>query len=459
MSGVSFDFSGMSEHRIGAHSGLSRDALAGALATMDHALQKLRTEPGERGYIHIPDHPEVALDVMDYVRSVAGKFESVVILGIGGSSLGPRAVMDALTVPNHPGTLWNWRKGLPLQFLDNVDPAGLHAVLVNLNLAKTLFLVISKSGNTVETAAQLLVVHQMLTAQLGNAWKDHVVTVTDPKRGPLREITTQYGLKSFEIPPDVGGRFSVLSPVGLLPAALGGADISALLEGAKASRDALFAAPAEENPAAMSAAIHYLYHKAGRPIRIIMPYRQSLVALADWFLQLWGESLGKSEQAGSTPVRAVGVTDQHSQLQLYKEGPQDKVINFWRVEGSRAEVSIPQSDLCEAFAYLGGKSMTELLKAEYLGTRTALMEANRPTMEMRMAQLDEKVIGALLFAMELETDLGGFLYQVNAFDQPGVELGKQFAFGLLRRKGFEDFRQRFEAKQGLLPGWIAGIPL
>ncbi len=459
MKGIVYDFSGCAADNIGTEHGVTLELLQPSLDTLDRALARLGSGEDAPGFVALPSSRGADAGLAEYVAALPGDIESVLVLGIGGSSLGPRAVIEALSVPMNQGLLWSRARQLPIHFMDNVDPELAFGVLNRLNPARTLFLVVSKSGSTVETAAQFIAIRDLLRNTPGADWKKQMVIVTDPDKGPLRKIAGEHGVKAFDIPAGVGGRFSVLTPVGLLPSRLAGIDTTALLKGATEARDSLLAAPAADNPAALSAAIHVHYHARGMPIRVTMPYRAALSATAEWFQQLWGESLGKNANSGSTPATAIGVTDQHSQLQLYMEGPRDKVITFWSAEESREEVAIGEQDVPPAFSYLGGKSLTALLKAELLGTRAALTGEGRPTVHVRLDRISEDRLGALLFALELETVLAAELYGVNAYDQPGVEAGKKFAFGILNREGFEEYADEYRKTTESTTGWTTEIKL
>ncbi|MDX6379599.1 MAG: glucose-6-phosphate isomerase, partial [Rubrobacteraceae bacterium] len=249
-------------------------------------------------------------------------------------------------------------------------------------------------------------------------------------------IANQVGIKTLPIPPDVGGRFSVLTPVGLFPAAVTGLDISSLLRGAAQCADEVME-KGPDHPVVEGAAYYYLMDTTrGRNVRVMMPYADALDRLAAWFVQLWAESLGK-EGKGSTPHGAVGTTDQHSQVQLYMEGPQDKVIEVIEVEQHPRDLSIPKAyeDL-EGVSYLSGHTMAELLNVECDATRKALVEAGRPNSTIKIGTIDEEHLGYLFQALEVQTAISGSLYGVNAFDQPGVEAGKQITYSRMGRPGY-----------------------
>jgi glucose-6-phosphate isomerase len=270
------------------------------------------------------------------------------------------------------------------------------------------------------------------------------VLVTDPAKGALREIANAERLRSLPIPANVGGRFSALTPVGLLPAAAAGANIADLLDGAAAMEARCRNADLARNPALLFAAtLHLMDRLRGRRIDVLMPYADGLRETGDWFVQLWAESLGKRADVGPTPFRAVGATDQHSSMQLMMEGPHDKVVTIVRVAKPRADVAltVPPGYRAHAeIAYLDGHTMGELLEAERRATDAALRKAGQPTISIEIPRLDARAMGELLMMLELAVAYAGGLYGVNAFDQPGVEAGKRFAQGLLGRPGYEKYR-------------------
>jgi glucose-6-phosphate isomerase len=374
----------------------------------------------------------------------------VVLLGIGGSALGPIALRNSLLPAS-----WNMlsaanRNGRPrLHVLDNVDPSTVTSLLERLELGATLFIVTSKSGGTAETMAQYLVVRDRLDAGSRPA-REHLVFVTDPERGALRRIALDEQITALAVPPNVGGRFSVLSPVGLLPAALTGIDVAALLRGAKEMRERC-GATWEENPAGIFAVLQWLADtQCGRHGQVFMPYADALRDWAAWFVQLWAESLGKRRSDGThvgpTPIAALGATDQHSQVQLFMEGPNDKTVTFVTVRDDGDDLIIPSrhADIPD-LAYLGGHSLGELLSIEQKATAGALAARGRLNMTLALGALDAAQIGGLIMLLELATAYAGELYGVNAFDQPGVELGKRFTYGMFGRPGFEKDMEAFKA--------------
>jgi glucose-6-phosphate isomerase len=353
------------------------------------------------------------------------------------------------------------RTGLRVFFPDNSDPATFDGLLSALDLAETCFATITKSGGTAETMAQHLVLRERCIVRFGMAgYRERCVLVTDPARGALRKIAADDGLRAMGVPANVGGRFSALSPVGLLPAAAAGIDVEALLDGAAAMEERCRSGAPLSNPALLyAAALHLSDVRRGRRIHVLMPYADALRDLADWYVQLWAESLGKSEKVGPTPFRAIGATDQHSSIQLMMEGPKDKLVTFVRVERPRADVRIdvPEGYREHAeFAYLDGHTMGELLDAELASTEAALRKAGRPTLRITLPRLDARAMGELVMFFELATAYAGGLYGVNPFDQPGVEAGKRYAQGLLGRPGFEKERDELLARPGADPALVMG---
>ncbi len=413
-----------------------RDAEWGALDgrfRAAHAVVVATAATGVYGYRELEAQRAERARVIDFARSVRGTHDDVVVLGIGGSSLGAVALRTALLPPAWNARTAGQRGGRPrLHVLDNVDPRTIAGVLSVVSLPRTIFVVISKSGGTIETLAQYLVVRERL-AQAGLDAARHLVFVTDPARGALRTIAGRDGIPAFDVPANVGGRFSVLSPVGTLPAALCGIDVEALCAGAMVMRDATLGAELAANAAGLFATLQWRAHThAGQGQHVMMPYSDALRDLAPWFVQLWAESLGKCDadglHVGPTPIASVGATDQHSQVQLFMEGPADKTVTFVRVDSSADDVQIPRLEAGErAMAFLGGHSLGELLDIECRSTASALARAGRPSMSMTVGAADAWHLGGLMMWLMQATTIAGALYRVNPLDQPGVELGKRLA--------------------------------
>jgi glucose-6-phosphate isomerase len=407
---------------------------------------------GVLGFLDLPRDSKLAESVTIYAKNAAGKFDDVVVLGIGGSALGPIAMRTALLAPNWNALTKDERKGQPrLHVLDNVDPRTISALLGRLDLRRSLFVVTSKSGGTAETMAQYLVIRERLNAAVGDKARDHLVFITDPTSGALRPLSKAEEITALDIPSNVGGRYSVLTPVGTLPAALVGVDVSAMLAGAADMATRCDADTLPKNPGATFAVLqHAADVKKGRHIHILMPYSDPLRDIADWFVQLWAESLGKHRAAGDpgfgpTPLAALGATDQHSQVQLFMEGPPDKTITFITVGEIGADVTIPSlhRDVKE-LAYLGGHRLGELLAIEQQATAGALARRGRPNMNLHVDRVDAWHLGALFMFLECATIHAGMLYGIDPLNQPGVELGKNFTYAMLGRPGSDEARREWD---------------
>lgn len=368
----------------------------------------------------------------DWIRQKASHF---IILGIGGSALGPRVLCDSLK-----------RLPCPTVFTyDNVDPRTLDRILRHIKFKETVFNVITKSGTTGETIASFMIIWDLLK-KAGLKPEEHLIITTDPEKGPMRKIAKEYNLKSLPIPPGVVGRYSVLSPVGLLCAHVIGVPVEELLEGAVELHQRCSQQEVFKNPAYLFGSLLYLNDiKYSRKINILMPYADSLKSLSEWFCQLWAESLGKNGR-GLMPYPSTGATDQHSQLQLWIEGPDDKVIIFIRIEdyGTDREIPVIFNDIPE-FALFGGHSLSELIKAEQESTALSLMKAGRPSMTITIDSINARSIGGLFHFFEIATAFTGLLYDVNPFNQPAVESGKIFTKAMMGMEGLE--KQKDEVKR------------
>jgi glucose-6-phosphate isomerase len=429
---------GIDPHRVDAMAARFREVHAGVAA---------QRTAGKLGFFELPYERAVVDQIRSFGDGLGQSFQNVVVLGIGGSALGTTALQHALLRPQ-----WNEldderRDYFPrLYVLDNVDPTTIEPLLDRLDPATTLFNVISKSGATAETMAQFLIVRERLRAALDDGYRGHLLFITDPERGVLRRIANEENIPTLAIPPGVGGRFSVLSAVGLLPAALVGIDITALLAGAAAMDERCNTDALRDNPAALFAVLQYLAHTdRSAPVHVMMAYSDRLYGIADWFRQLWAESLGKAvDRAGNevfrgpTPIKALGATDQHSQVQLYMEGPFDKTITFLTARQSGTDLGIPNSypDVAE-LGYLGGRTLGELLDAERQATSAALTARGRMNMTIELPRIDARAIGELFMMLQIATVYAGALYDVDPLDQPGVELGKQLTYGLMGRAGYD----------------------
>ena len=462
MLNLRYDFNNLMAERVGEHGVTDAElhALGPKLVVTAAAMEK-----ADVGFRKLPHDTKLADEIAVLANGIKQRCDNFVVVGIGGSALGNIALHSALNHPEYNLLARPPRRGPRLFVPDNGDPDRIAAMREVRDLETTVFNVVTKSGGTVETMSEFLVFRAALIKKLGpEKHVEHIVITTDPQQGDLREIVKHFGYASLPIPPDVGGRFSVLSAVGLLSAAVTGIDIHKLLHGA-AEMDALCQKSKKlwENPALTGAALHYLMDKAkGKNIQVMMPYSHGLRDVADWFRQLWAESLGKRSDragkrvhAGQTPEKALGVTDQHSVMQLYIEGPYDKVVTFLAVDEFGSSVPIPPAfPEFNAASYLGGHTLNELMSAELRASALALTLNGRPNCAIRLQWVDEESVGALLYLLEMQTAYAGQLYNINAFDQPGVELGKNLAYGLMGRKGYEAMRAEAQQSGKPNPKWV-----
>ena len=398
-------------------------------------------------WMNLGYNEETVWYVKEFAAMVDGRFDNVLVLGIGGSALGAQALSEALLKP-----YWNLldkeqRENLPrIFFLDNIDPDQITALLDMLDLKKTLVNVITKSGSTAETMSQFMIIKDRLQALLGDDYRKNVVATTDKQAGILRQLANEEGYKTFVVPDDVGGRFSVFSAVGLVPLALVGVDIDEIIRGIKIMDLALKNTDINKNIAAQNALIHYLMDKQkGKYISVMMPYSSRLKYVSDWYVQLWAESLGKEYNRngekisnGPTPIKALGATDQHSQIQLYNEGKNDKIITFIRVDEFDNTLEIPNIFEYTGLNYLGGKTINRLINAEADATAVALSDYKRPNLTIHLPKINEYYLAQLFYMFEMQTAIIGELYNIDAFNQPGVEQAKNYTYALMGRLGYEE---------------------
>ncbi len=449
---LEFNYKNVTTNVIGEEHGLNLDAEfnnnSERIARIINDLNSRKDKPGQwLQWMNLGYNEETVWLVKEYAAMVKGQFENVLVLGIGGSALGGVAVCEAILKP-----YWNilsdeQRNGLPkIFFLDNIDPDQINGLLDVLDLNKTLVNVITKSGSTAETMSQFMIVKDRLEAELGDNYRKNIVATTDKNTGILRQIANEEGYKTFVVPDDVGGRFSVFSAVGLLPFMLVGIDIDSLMQGVKDMDLALKNTDIRHNIAAQNALIHYLMEtQKGKNLSVMMPYSSKLKYVSDWYVQLWAESLGKNKDnhgnsvnIGPTPIKALGATDQHSQIQLYNEGPNDKVINFIRVKEFDTTLEIPKIFEYTGIGYLGGKTINDLMAAEAESTKVALIDYQRPNVTLTLEKVDAYHVGQLLYMLEVQTAIAGELYNIDTFNQPGVEQAKNYTYALMGRAGYED---------------------
>jgi glucose-6-phosphate isomerase len=443
---ITFDYTNFLDSAVGTH-GVPESALAAGAGSAQRAVEAVDAahREGKLGFANLPFAEEPVKTVRAFAREHA--FKNVIILGIGGSALGPAALESALSRP---------RASKRLVVLDNIDPDFIAGSLETLDPADSFVNVIAKSGITAETMATFAIVRKWMGDALGPAGlRERFAVTTDPKKGDLLAIARQEKFPVFEIPQNIGGRFSVLTPVGTLPAAMLGFDVEALMRGAaetvKQSRKTF-----SENPALLAAFIQWILdHQLRKSVLVLFPYSQSLWKFAFWFKQLWGESLGKKldrrqreVHCGQTPTAALGVTDQHSQLQLFIEGPDDKSFLFWSVREFQDTLKIEHPyKRFDSMAYLEGRTLGELFEAERQATEMALTQAGRPNGTVHVDRVDEAAMGSLIMFSQYMTAYAGEFYDIDAFDQPGVEYGKKLTFCLMDRPGFEEHRSKIETEQ------------
>lgn len=430
---LSLRFANVMADRIGFRHGLTERDLDDALRHRKGIIRKL----ARPAFAKLPYDTASVEKISSFARHHR-PFKNFVHIGIGGSALGAIALHRALSHRYHNLLTSAQRNSRPrLFFLDNIDPDEIDSTLRFIRPRETLFHVVTKSGETTETIALLMIWLERLRRDIGSRWRDHLIITTDPKEGPLRRFAHREKIFAFGIPPGVGGRFSVFTAVGLLPAAFAGIDIDGLIAGAKYGDELSSRTDPKENPAFLAALLHVLLdQKKGKNIHVFMPYARTLKDVADWFRQLWAESLGKNG-IGPTPVPALGATDQHSQIQLYNEGPNNKLISFLVLDQFQRDVTIPH-ELAkeEACSFLGGHTLSKVLHAEKQGTEAALTAHSRPNLTYTLKELSPKSVGTLLFVLEMQTVYAGTFYGVNPFNQPGVEAGKRATYKLLGRNGY-----------------------
>ena len=457
---LQFDYRNVTDGVLGAEHGLNLrsefSAYAEQIKQIIVDLNSRKDKPGQwLQWMNLGYNEETVWYVKEYAAMVEGRFDNVLVLGIGGSALGGMAVCEALLKP-----YWNMltpeqRNNFPrIFFLDNIDPDQMTGLLDSIDLTKTLVNVITKSGSTAETMSQYMIVKDRLEKLMGDDYRQNIVATTDASMGYLRQIAGEEGYKTFVVPDDVGGRFSVFSAVGLLPLALVGIDIDEIMQGVKDMDLALKNTDINENIAAQNALIHYLMDtKKGKNLSVMMPYSSRLKYVSDWYVQLWAESLGKAFNNngecihnGPTPIKALGATDQHSQIQLYNEGPNDKIINFIRVAQFDNELEIPKIFEYTGIGYLGGKTVNDLLNAEADATKVALTDYQRPNVTITLPRVDGYSIGQLLYMLEVQTAIAGALYNIDTFNQPGVEQAKDYTYALMGRAGYEESANVLKSK-------------
>jgi glucose-6-phosphate isomerase len=416
---------------IGAR-GLSHHEYEPILAACAPALEQVRAwyGDGKHPFLTVPRRRDDLPVIEREAARLRDGFDSAVVLGTGGSSLGGRTLTALVQSPFGKG------KGARVHFAENVDGRSLAAMLDGLDLKRTAFVAISKSGGTVETLSQFLVCWQALEKAVGGKAAEHVLAVTQPGRSALRTLADARMIRVLDHDPDLGGRFSALSIVGLLPAMVAGLDGAAVRAGAARVLDATLGAktPADSAPAVGAAISVALQRHKGVNATVLMPYVDSLAPFGLWFRQLWAESLGKNSK-GTTPIDALGTVDQHSQLQLYLDGPADKLITIVALDSEGTGAAIPADPaLAKELDWLFGRTLGDLMHACQHATWKTLANAGRPVRLIRLPVLDGRAMGAMMMHFMLETVIAAHLLGVDPFDQPAVEAGKVLARRYLAEK-------------------------
>jgi len=461
MANVRLYYKNVTSAMIGEEHGITPRQLRALGARTRPILRKIESlrSSGQERYRELPYDRSNPRLVKRLANDLRPNCDDLVVLGIGGSALGNIALQTALN-PYLYNLDPSQRKGPRLFVLDNIDPVQFASFLdwIEPRLERTIFNVISKSGRTSETASQMLICWEMLANRLGQGRiREHIVATTDPRSGTLRRIVEKEGLMNLEVPEGVGGRFSVLSPVGLFSAAMCGIDIDRLLAGARAMDRRVSTDRFLDNPAALIAAINWHYYQQGKTMSVMMPYSYQLKDMADWYRQLWAESLGKAKDTkgryvyvGPTPIKALGATDQHSQIQLYREGPNNKLFTFLYARRLDRDVAIgPTLPCAPELGFLAGKTLGQLLDAERKATEYALIVNQRPCLEVVFDRIDAHTIGQFIYLYEVATSIAGRLFEIDPYDQPAVELGKDATYALMGKEGCEDLLSQMQPVIGL----------
>jgi len=440
------DLSGLFDTNLGTDSRLSRAQLTAAMPRAIAAREALHANVPQWRTLFARTELQEACNARANEVKAAGDVDYFVVLGIGGSALGNTAMVAALAPIFQE---WNPEPGQPRVFvLDNVDPDWLGEFFATVPLARTHINVISKSGGTIETSSQFLIAYAAMQQACGGdaaAARARFTITTDPQKGHFRAFCDALGFFTLPVPDGVGGRFSVMSPVGMFTAAMAGFDCESIHAGAARVDKNLRECAPEEDPALLYALTHVLYMEAGKSVHVHFAYAHRLRYLADWYKQLWAESLGKRVNlagevvnVGPTPVKALGATDQHSQAQLYVEGPNDKVYTLLKLRKFGREVEIPEPFVKSvAFEHLRGRKLSELLEQERCGTEVALLDAGRPVCVLEMCSMDAFHLGQYFQFMQIATAYAGGIMGIDPFNQPGVEMGKIAALALMGCQGYE----------------------
>ena len=425
---ISIDYTNILNDYLKDNEGLS---LQNILNLQEQANNFITTLYDKKKYhfIYVIDSPlDRYFEIANYVRK---NFKYFVLIGIGGSSLGTEMLAQSLL-----DYYYNFKESIKFFILDNIDPDKVKHTLNSIEIDKTLFYVVSKSGKTVETVVNFSIVLDKLKKVKPNSWQNHFIFATENRNNFLNNFARKHNIKIFYIPETVGGRFSVLTTVGLLPSAVLGINIKELIEGAKYIRDKfLNVKNILKNPFLLLGSVYFLMDTLkNKNILVMMPYSDKLSSFVSWFQQLWAESLGK-ERMGQTPVKSLGTLDQHSQFQLYMDGKRDKIITFINILERDTDIPIPEN-MPEDISFLKGNSLNQILHKEYIGIKQSLTERGIPNLSINLDRLNPFNMGKLILTFEIATAFAGYLYGINPFNQPAVEIGKKKVYQLLKEKEY-----------------------
>ncbi len=456
---IIFDYNAMMKSQIGDH-GLEADALQKLQPQMDQVHEQIQQRSGKGSdYLGFLDLPDVSEETLDQIQATADRLANIsdkhVILGIGGSYLGARALFEGLCHPYHNQLPREKRQQRPRIYFEgnNLDTDALQGLFDLLpesqpaSLADTFSInVISKSGGTLETAATFRLLRERAETCYGEKTSEYIVATTDGSKGKLRKLADEKGYETFVIPDDVGGRYSVLTPVGLLPAAVMGIDIKALIQGAKDMAKLCQHKSIDQNPAYLYAALQHLSYQAGRDISVMNIWDKSLEYVGFWYDQLCAESVGKEDQ-GRIPITGVCTRDLHSRGQELQEGPRNTVITNIAVAESQHTLTLTEdAENADELNYLAGKTVHHMLQQAFEATNFAYASDSRPNMRFILKERSPYTLGALFYLLEVATVAEGYLMDINPLNQPGVESYKNFMFGLLGREDKAEYKTRFEER-------------
>ncbi len=437
-----YDYNNMLATAIGSQNGIEKEELVAIQDKINIAYNTVFQNPSASMKAIFQNLDEVNLDE---IKNLAGKIrkkcDTFVVLGIGGSSLGSSAIFQALCHMHH-NELPKARRNAPRFFVEeSVDPERIQALLDIIDLGRTVFCVVSKSGKTTETLSLFFMLRKMCEERFGAGWKEHFVVLTDNNNGFLNKFATENNLDKIYIPTDLGGRYSVLSAVGLLPAAVLGLNIDEMINGALLMLKCAKAKDIWSNAPLLSATLDYLNYQKGKNMAILIPYTENFGYFNDWFCQLWGESIGRTKTnetgektlIGQTPIKVIGPSVQHSQFQLYLEGPNDKVFTFLGVQNFKTNIPLP-NDMNQLYGQDVTKSRNfgDLMNVERIASTLALTSYGKPSETILVSNINENVLGKLFMFYMLKMSFMSSLLEINPFGQPAVESIKLAVSAILK---------------------------